>query len=213
MSASERRAAIKASRKPDCLVTGFYSNLADLKLWVNAEDIIGAGLPEKVRRRAAKIKDGDTTTRLLKAKEQVEAEDSFHAWEQEHRRNLEAERLKLFTPRAMVRKTTVDVYGESRPVYGDHESQERETYLFRTSKSVSADRRPSVKAARFAVALGLSPDHCMGMTGKQVGGWISHAKESGAQPVWSRCNAIKYGLSWFFSDAGRDQRDSQEAAS
>jgi len=214
MTAAERRAAIAASAKPDCLVLGFYSNLADLKLWVNAADVIGAGLPEEVRRRANKLKSGDTTQRLLKAKEQVEAEQAFASWEAEETRRLNAERLQMFTPKAMVRRTSVDVYGEDRSRYEADHTQEVEAFRFRTSKAVSRDQRPSVNQARFAVALGLSPEHCIGMTRKQVGGFISKAKAAGTQPDWARLKPaqMKFSLGWYFTDQGRERHDTERTS-
>jgi superfamily II DNA or RNA helicase len=214
MTAEERRAAIKASGKPDCLVLGFYSNIADLKLWVNATDIIGAGLPEAIRRRANKIKDGDTASRLMVAKSQIESEHTHAAWKAEHRRVLESERLAIFTPKAMVRKRTVNVYEADRFNLSSDGGAVAEANRYKTSKHVPSDHRPSVKQSNFALALGLPPSSCMGMTKRQVQGWIGNALSMGAKPNYGILNkVITYGNSWFFSEKGRERWDSEGMAS
>jgi superfamily II DNA or RNA helicase len=209
MTPEQRREAIKQSKKTDCLVVGFQSNLRDLKLWVNVEDLLGDGLPPAVKERAKRIKEGSTTERLLKAKEQLEAEHSFAAWEREQRTALEVERMKLFTPRAMIRRNAVNVYGQGGSTSSAGGMRGIEEKQFRQAKNVAPDRRPSVSAARLAVALGLAPEHCMGMTGKAIGAWIGEAKAKGATCDWDRLSSLqlKYGISWFFSDAGRAKRD------
>lgn len=208
MSAEERRAAIAASKKPDCMVVGFQSNLADLKLWVNVEDILGEGMEPEVRERAKRLKEGDTTSRLLTAKAQLDAEKDFHAWEIEQRYASEAERLKMFTPRAMIRRTSVNLYGKGSVdpyALGLDKSEQR---AMRITPDVSAGQRASVKAARLAVGFGLDPSFAMKMTGNQIRGFIGRAKDSGAAVNWKLVNNAERSVNgWFFTDGGRANRD------
>lgn len=179
MDEEQRKAAIAASDKPNALVIGFYSKLADLKLWTNLEDVLGEDLDEEIVERSRTIKSTDSTTeRLKKARTQIEAEAAFLCSDKERQAIINAERRKLMTPAASIRRQAVNCY-DSGPadVGGD--------VMERSRTTLTATNRPSLKQAKFAVMLGLKAGHAMRMTKKQVSGYIADRVGAGVKPDYT----------------------------
>jgi superfamily II DNA or RNA helicase len=200
MTAEERRQAIADSDKADCLVIGFYSNLADLKLWTNLEDVLGEDVDEEIVERARELKQGDTTQRLQKAKHLLEAEALFLCAEKERQKRFASERFKLFRPRAEIRRTSVNVYSPGAVNVGGDMKLEGE--LFAAAKAISTHERPSLKQARLAVMLGLKPGHAMRMTRRQVTGYIGDRFKAGIKPDYTLLRGVSKGLKNIFGGEG-----------
>lgn len=192
MEAEERRAAIAASDKPNALVVGFYSKLADLKLWTNLEDVLGEDLDDELVERSRKITAGDTTEKLKKARTQIEAEAAFLAADTERRRKIDAERRKTLVPAAAFRRQAVNCYatGAIRDVGGD-EVMDRE---LKTAVAGATPSRPSLKQAKLAVMLGLKPSHVIRMNRKQVSGYIGERFQADVKPDYRLLKGVSRSL-------------------
>lgn len=197
MDADQRREAISQSDKPNALVIGFYSKLADLKLWTNLEDVLGEDLDEELVERARSIKETDSTTeRLQKARSQIEAEAAFLCAEKERQSRLSAERRKLMTPAASIRRQSVNCYspGAIRDVGAD-DGMDRE---IATASEVA--NRPSLKQAKLAVMLGLSFAHAIRMSKRQVSGYIGERFKAGVEPDYTLLRGVSRKLQRILGD-------------
>jgi len=108
----QRREAIAASAKPDCLVVDVSGNLGKHKL-ATAVDVLGGEVSDEIRVRAVKIaKASAVPVSVTEALEQANEELCREKEKAEFRRKLDAERRSRIKPTATYGYQWVSVFAE-----------------------------------------------------------------------------------------------------